>query len=70
MGFACWIETDPEKLAARDPVCWNPFNKVVQDHRDGEIHYHKTNDERAARGLPVPWTPDMGSREVHQSPVW
>jgi hypothetical protein len=36
------------------PVKWNPYNKVVQDHRDGTIDYGATNRERAKRGLPVP----------------
>ncbi len=42
-----------------EPIKWNPGNKVVQDHRDGTIHYERTNIERAKRGLPVPWTIDM-----------
>jgi hypothetical protein len=47
----------------------NPWNKVVQDHRDGTIHHDLTNDARAQRGLPVPWTPKMGDTEAHQPPV-
>lgn len=54
---------------ARDPVMWNPWNKVVQDHRDGTIHHDRTNAERAKRGLPVPWTPEMGDTEPFQPPV-
>lgn len=52
-----------------DPICWNPYNKVVQDHRDGTIDHEATNRERAARGLPVPWTPALGDIEVHEKPV-
>ena len=29
-----------------DPVKWNPYNKVVQDHRDGTIDYARTDAER------------------------
>lgn len=54
----------------RDPVMWNPFNKVVQDHRDGTIHHERTNAERALRDLPTPWTPQMAETEVHKSPVY
>ena len=53
-----------------DPICWNPWNKVVQDHRDGTIHHDLTNKERAARGLPTPWTAAMADVEVHQRPVF
>jgi hypothetical protein len=53
-----------------DPVRWNPFNKVVQDHRDGTIDHEATNRERARRGLPVPWTPEIGGVEVHEPAVW
>lgn len=45
-------------------IRWNPGNKVVQDHRNGEIDHHRTNVERARRGLPVPWVPEMGDRET------
>lgn len=51
-------------------VYWNPYNKVVQDHRDGTIYHEWTNSARMARGLPVPWTPDIADREVHEAPVW
>jgi hypothetical protein len=49
---------------------WNPWNKVVQDHRDGHIHPRLTNVARRQLGLPVPWTPDMGAIEGQQSPVF
>lgn len=52
-----------------DPICWNPWNKVVQDHRDGTIHHDLTNIEREARGLPVPWTPAMGDTEPLEKPI-
>ena len=42
---------------------WNPWNKVV--HRtDGMVDPMRTNVERALRGLPVPWHPDMADAEV------
>lgn len=71
--FVMDIDTSPEAIAAQrvsDPVKWNPFNKVVQDHRDGTLHVDATNVERALRGLPTPWTPEMADTEVHQAPVW
>jgi hypothetical protein len=49
-----------------DPVMWNPYNKVVQDHRDGTIHDLRTNTERQLRGLPTPWTPVLADGEVRQ----
>ena len=52
-----------------NPICWNPWNKVVQDHRDGTIHHDLTNAERTKRGLPVPWTPALGDTEVHQPAI-
>ena len=53
-----------------DPVKWNPYNKVVQDHRDGTIDYEATDRERAKRGLPIPWTPRIGDKEVREKPVF
>lgn len=52
-----------------DPIHWNSGNKVVQDHRDGTIHHDLTNIERAKRGLPVPWTPEMSDKETRQSDI-
>jgi len=52
------------------PIKWNPWNKVVQDHRDGTIMHDLTNEERTKRGLPTPWTPDMSDIECHEPPVW
>lgn len=54
----------------RNPVMWNPYNKVVQDHRDGTIHYEATDAERARRGLSVPWTPTLGETECRQAPIF
>lgn len=53
-----------------DPVCWNPFNKVVLDHRDGRIDRERTDQERALRRLPIPWTPALGDVEARQPPVF
>lgn len=52
-----------------NPVKWNPYNKVVQDHRDGTIDYKATDRERKKRGLPTPWTPAMGTKEVREPAV-
>ncbi len=53
-----------------NPIFWNGYNKVVQDHRDGTIHHDLTNAERAKRGLPTPWTPEMADDEVMAQPNW
>lgn len=52
-----------------NPVFWNPGNKVVQDHRTGDIIQPDTDRERAKRGLPVPWTPEFGDIEARQKDV-
>jgi hypothetical protein len=70
MGFAAMIDTDLSRVTARQPIAWNPFNKVVQDHRDGTIDRRATDVERVKRGLPVPWMPEIGGREVHEPPVY
>jgi hypothetical protein len=51
-----------------DPVMWNPYNKCVQDHRDGTIHQERTNAERELRGLPTPWSPALADGEMRQPP--
>lgn len=51
-------------------VVWNPWNKVVQDHRDGAIDYLATDRVRRELGLPVPWVPEMAEEEVKQPPVY
>lgn len=56
--------------APDNPVYWNPYNKVVQDHRDGTIDHEATNIERAKRGLPVPWKPEFGDKEVRDAPSY
>lgn len=48
----------------RDATKWNPYNKVVQDHRDGRVDHRRTNQERRRRGLPVPWEPWMAEKET------
>ena len=52
------------------PMRWNPFNKVVQDHRDGTIDVEVTNAVREAKGLTIPWTPEIAEIEVHKKPVF
>jgi hypothetical protein len=51
------------------PVKWNPFNKVVLDHRNGSIDIPATNAERTKRGLPVPWSPEIGEKEIKETPI-
>lgn len=67
MGFAAEVSTTPP---TDDPVKWNPWNKVVQDHRDGTIDHERTNVERIKRGLPTPWMPDLADKEAHEQPIW
>lgn len=64
--FVAAIDTSAKQ--PDDPVYWNPYNKVVQDHRDGTIDHEATNRERKKRGLPTPWTPALGDIEVHKGP--
>jgi len=64
--FIAEVSTEPN---TDDPVKWNPWNKVVQDHRDGTIHHVATNEARRQRGLPTPWTPDIAESEVNQEPI-
>lgn len=66
--FIAEIDTSADR-ELNDPICWNPYNKVVQDHRNGTIHHDLTNSERARRGLPVPWTPEFGDTEPYQPPI-
>lgn len=63
-------EVDTSARPPRDPVYWNPYNRVVQNHQTGEIDHEATNIERATRGLPTPWTPQMGGWEVVGEPKW
>lgn len=53
-------------MGMHEAIKWNPYNKVVQDHRDGTIDHERTNQERSKRGLPVPWTPEIGDKEVRE----
>ena len=53
-----------------EAVRWNPWNKVVQDHRDGTIDILATDVEREKRGLPVPWVPALGDTEPFEPPVF
>ncbi len=65
--FIAEINSEPD---TRDPITWNPYNKVVQDHRDGTIHDDLTNAARNERGLPTPWTPEMGDKECREAPIY
>lgn len=59
-----------EAILLHEAVYWNPYNKVVQDHRDGTIYEAATNVERAKRGLPVPWKAEFGAVECRQAPSY
>jgi hypothetical protein len=49
-----------------EAIYWNPFNKVVQDHRDGTIYEPATNAVRQRLGLPVPWLAEYGEKECRE----
>lgn len=68
-GSGFFVEEMDTEAPRPDPIRWNPYNKVVQDHRDGTIDHAATDRERARRGLPVPWTPEMADVEVREAPV-
>lgn len=53
-----------------ESVYWNPYNKVVQDHRDGTIYQAATNAARRKLGLRVPWTARRGDKEVREPAVF
>ena len=67
-GSAFFVATVGEPR--EDPIVWNPWNKVVQDHRDGTVHHDLTDVERSKRGLPVPWVPEMADTDVREPPVF
>lgn len=50
-------------------IRWCPWQKVVLNQRTGEIDVARTNEERASRGLPVPWTPKIWFAEQESDPV-
>ena len=64
--FVSWVRPHDPGIP---PVRWNPWNKVVQDHRDGTIDQEATNVERAKRNLPVPWEPGMAEFEVGERAI-
>lgn len=57
------MKTNPHFPGEHPAVMWNPWNRVVQDHRDGTVHPDLTDRCRAEVGLPVPWSPDMALPE-------
>lgn len=69
-GSAFFVAEVPDGPPLGSPIKWNPFNKVVQDHRDGTIHREATDVERAARGLRVPWSPSFGEKECREAPAY
>lgn len=61
---------EPQYPGYDEAIMWNPWNKVVQDHRDGTIYHELTNSERERLGLPVPWTPELAKVECMERPVF
>lgn len=63
-------QSEPTKFttAVDDSFVWNPYNKVVQSHRNGAMDFEATNREREKRGLPTPWTPEIAEKEVKEPP--
>lgn len=59
----------PAEIIDANPVRWNPWNKVVQDHRTGEVDHAQTNDLRSQLGLPTPWTPEMAHEDNGSAPI-
>ena len=53
----------------KEATKWNPWNKVVQDHRNGRVDHRRTNRERKKRGLPTPWHPSMADKEMRKGPI-
>jgi len=60
--FVADIDTSKD-MTKVNPIHWNCGNKVVHDHRNGDIIQPDTDIERAKRGLPVPWKPEYGETE-------
>ena len=50
-------------------ICWNPYNKVVQDHKDGGIDVEKTRFARYIRCLPE-WNPKLATKETREPPIY
>lgn len=55
-----------DKYGFDTPIKWNPYNHVVQDHRDGTIQHNATNWVRGKNGMPIPWTPAIAESELKQ----
>lgn len=66
--FVGEVDTDPSRPRPH-PIYWNPYNKVVHDHRDGSVIQPDTDIERAKRGLPTPWCLEVSEIEVHEPPI-
>lgn len=49
-------------------IRWSPIHKVVLDPITGTVLPGMTDEERAKRGLPVPWKPSMMVGDM-QAPV-
>lgn len=67
-GSAFFVEEIDTSAPPGDPIRWNPWNKVVHDHRDGTIIQPDTDIERAKRGLGA-WTLERSTQEVMEPPI-
>jgi nucleoside-diphosphate kinase len=52
------------------PIRWNPYNKVVSDHRCGTVDRDATDAVRNDKGLPTPWSDAIAVHELELKPVF
>lgn len=60
---------EPFTSSADSAIMWNPWNKVVQDHRSGRIDHDRTNQAREILGLPQ-WRQENAYKEATSSPIY
>lgn len=68
-GSAFFVADIDTSRKPGNPIHWNPGNKVVHDHRNGEIIQPDTDIERAKRGLPVPWKAEYAEAETRMGDI-
>lgn len=59
---------DGETIQVPSSASWNPYNKLFQCHRDGHVIPFLSDFVRNLYGLPIPWTPEIGSEEIKEPP--